>query len=675
MKYTCPMHPQIIQEGPGSCPICGMSLEPLLPVKEEDLELKRMSLRFWLSLILTIPIVLPIGLPIKAIAFLATPVVLWGGFPFFERGWKSILNRSLNMFTLIAIGIGTAYFYSLYAAWTHLDVYFEVASVITVLVLLGQVLELRARKKTSAAIQELLKLMPETASLVLDDQTEKTIPIDQVKKGDKLRVRPGEKVPIDGMIVQGSTTIDESMITGESIPVEKKENDKVTGATINGHGSFIMEVTRIGGETLLSQIIHMVGEAQRTRAPIQNLADRVSGYFVPAVVLIALLTFAGWFFWGPEPQFTHAIINAVSVLIIACPCALGLATPLSLTVGIGLGAQKGILIRNGEALEKMGRVDTIVIDKTGTVTEGIVRFNQAVPVPRIHERDLLQWAASVEVNSEHPIAAAIVAEAKAKGLSLLPVQNFQAISGKGVTGKIEGKEISVGNISLFTDSNVDLSPLLVQAEKLRYEGNTVFFAALDKRPVGIITVSDRIKESAFEAVKMLHHDGLRIMMLTGDHRTTALAVGKTLGIDEIEAEILPQDKTQIVKRLQDEGHIVAMAGDGINDAPALAQADVGIAMGTGTDIAMETAGITLVKGDLRGIARARRLSVATVKNIRQNLWFAFLYNSLGVPIATGIFYPLFGLALSPILASAAMTFSSLSVIGNALRLRWATRLK
>lgn len=673
MKYTCPMHPQIIQEGPGSCPICGMSLEPLLPVKEEDLELKKMSLRFWLCLILTIPIVLPLGLPVKAIAFLATPVVLWGGFPFFERGWKSILNRSLNMFTLIAIGIGTAYFYSLYAVWAHLDVYFEVAAVITLLVLLGQVLELRARKKTSAAIQELLKLMPETASLVLDDQTEKTIPIDQVKKGDKLRVRPGERVPIDGMILQGSTTIDESMITGESIPVEKNENDKVIGATINGHGSFIMEATRIGGETLLSQIIHMVSEAQRTRAPIQNLADRVSGYFVPAVVLIALITFAGWFFWGPEPQFTHAIINAVSVLIIACPCALGLATPLSLTVGIGLGAQKGILIRNGEALEKMGRVDTIVIDKTGTVTEGIVRFNKVVPVPGINEKDLLQWAASLEVNSEHPIAAAIVEEAKEKGITLLPVQNFQAISGKGVTGSIQGKEVAVGNISLF--SNVDLSPLLTEAEKLRLEGHTVFFAALEKKPMGIITVSDRIKESAFEAVKMLHQDGLRIMMLTGDHRTTALAVGKSLGIDEVEAEILPQNKTQIVKRLQEEGHIVAMAGDGINDAPALAQADVGIAMGTGTDIAMETSGITLVKGDLRGIARARRLSVATVKNIRQNLWFAFLYNSLGVPIATGIFYPFFGLALSPILASAAMTFSSLSVIGNALRLRWAARLK
>lgn len=686
MSYVCPMHSQIVRPEPGICPICGMALEPLIPETEENRELREMSLRFWVSLMFTLPIIvlgffpkIPYSSWIQAV--LATPVVLWGAFPFFERGWKSLVNRSLNMFTLIAMGVGVAYFYSLFAVVfadrLHLDVYFEVAAVITVLVLLGQVLELRAREKTSAAIRSLLKLMPDTASLVLDDQTEKIIPISQVKKGDLLRVRPGEKVPVDGVILKGTTYIDESMITGESIPAEKTVSDKVTGATLNGPGSFIMEAVRVGEDTLLAQIVHLVSEAQRSRAPIQKLADQVSSYFVPAVVFIAVLTFIGWFFWGPEPRATLAVVNAVSVLIIACPCALGLATPLSLTVGVGLGARNGVLIKNGEALEKMAKVDTVVVDKTGTITEGSVHLDQIVSMEGIDEKDLLQWVASVEMESEHPVAKAVVASAKEKKISLLPVQHFRSATGKGIMGTFQNEqkgEIAIGNASFFADLRINLSPLMEKAEVLREKGQTVLFVALNQKLIGLITVSDRIKESAPEAVRRLHEEGVKIVMVTGDHPLTAFAVGKALGIDGIEAEVLPQEKSRIVKRLQSEGHIVAMAGDGINDAPALAQADVGIAMGTGTDIAIESAGITLVKGDLRGIARARNLSVATLRNIRQNLWFAFLYNSLGVPIATGIFYPFFGWLLSPILASAAMTFSSLSVVMNALRLRKINKL-
>lgn len=624
------MHPQIRQPSPGQCPICGMNLEPTIPTDEEDVELKNMSRRFWIGLILTIPIPFLNSYPLIQL-LLATPVVLWAGLPFFQRGLKSIVTFKLNMFTLIALGIGTAYFYSLVAIRFGLPLYFESATVITVLVLLGQVLELRARSKTSRAIKALINLAPKMATLIRDG-AEESIPLEQVKRGDQLRVRPGEKIPVDGVILEGKSVVDESMITGESIPAEKSTGDKVTGATLNGTGSFIMEAKAVGEETVLARIVQMVTLAQSSKAPIQKLADTVSGYFVPAVVLVALISF-----------FTYGLITAVSVLIIACPCALGLATPMSIMVGVGKGALEGVLIKNAEALEVLAKVDTIVIDKTGTLTEGKPTLNKVIALEGSEDR-ILQLAASLEALSEHPLSTAIVSKAKEKGLPLLKVEDFQSITGKGVTGTIDGKKLAI-----FADG----SQLSV---------------TLDGKQIGLLEAADRIKETTPEAIRMLHDENIRIVMLTGDNQSTANAIGKALGIDEIKAEVLPQDKHKVIKELQAQGHIVAMAGDGINDAPALAQADVGIAMGTGTDVAMESAGITLVKGDLRGIAKARKLSIATMRNIRQNLFFAFIYNALGVPVAAGVLYPFFGILLSPMIASAAMTFSSVSVVWNSLRL-------
>ncbi len=681
-EYTCPMHPQVVQSSPGSCPICGMRLELKVPVAqgEDDDELKDMSRRFWVGLALSIPIFFLANFHLNGAwiqALLATPVVLWCGWPFFERGWHSLVTRHLNMFTLISLGVGAAYIYSLIAAFlpsifpTNMQagLYFEAASVITVLVLLGQVLELKARIKTSQAIKKLLGLAPTTARLVLPDKKEKDIPLENVKKGDLLRVRPGEKVPTDGIVVEGSSSVDESMISGEPFPVLKNTSDKVTGATLNGSGSFIMRAERVGEETLLARIVQMVAAAQRSRAPIQKLADTVSSYFVPAVVIVAILTFFIWGFFGPEPRFGLGLINAVAVLIIACPCALGLATPMSIMVGIGQGALHGLLIKNAEALELMAQVDTVVVDKTGTLTEGKPKLTQVVSLSEKSENEILQIAASLEVASEHPLAQPILSAAKERNLSLLPLSDFQSIRGKGITGKLAAGTAVVGNQKLLSELGIDFSLAQETAEHLRSKAQTVFYLALNQQVIGILAVADVIKESTYEAIDMLHKDGIRIYMITGDNKITATAVGKALGIDEIEAEILPEEKNKIVKHLQAEGHIVAMAGDGINDAPALVQADVGIAMGTGTDIAMESAGITLVKGDLRGIARARRLSQNTLRNIKQNLWFAFIYNVLGVPIAAGIFYPAFCLLLSPIIASAAMAFSSVSVIANSLRLK------
>lgn len=695
IEYTCPMHPQILQPKPGSCPICGMALEPKVftAKKEENVELKEMALRFWIGLVFTLPILwltmigpflslsLSSTVSIWIQAALATPVVLWGGWPFFQRGWNSIIRRNLNMFTLISMGVGAAYFYSVVAAFwpsifpasfqgkgNEIPVYFEAASVITVLVLLGQVLELRARDKTSHAIRALLNLAPTTARLILEDRSEKDIPLEEVKKGDKLRVRPGEKVPTDGTILEGNSSIDESMITGEPFPVAKQAGDKVTGATLNGNGSFIMRAERVGSETLLSRIIHMVSDAQRSRAPIQKLADLVSSYFVPAVVAIAIFTFIVWGLMGPSPTLAHALINAVAVLIIACPCALGLATPMSIMVGVGQGARSGILIKNAEALELMSKVDTVVVDKTGTLTEGKPKLTTILSFGEKNEDEVLLLAASLEIPSEHPLGTPIVSRAKEKSLSLLPVEDFKSMTGKGVIGKITGKMVAIGNQKLLSDLKIDLSIASEKTESLLQQGQTVLYLAIDEKLAGILAVSDVIKSSTKEAIEMLHKEGIRIVMVTGDNKTTASAVGQALGIDEIEAEVLPENKNKIIKDLQAEGRIVAMAGDGINDAPALAQANVGIAMGTGTDIAIESAGITLVKGDLRGIARARKLSHFTMRNIKQNLWFAFIYNTLGVPIAAGVLYPVFGLLLSPIIASAAMTLSSVSVIMNSLRL-------
>ncbi len=689
-EYTCPMHPQIIQPTPGSCPICGMRLE--LRTKggeeEDDDELVDMNRRFWLGLFLTIPILILVNSPLSLSRYnswiqftLATPVVLWSGLPFFIKGLRSIVTRHLNMFTLISLGVGAAYIYSLMAVfWPsifpssfrnvagQISLYFEAASVITVLVILGQVLELRARIKTSQAIKKLLRLAPTTARLVLPDRTEKDTPLEEVKKGDVLRVRPGEKVPTDGIIIEGDSSIDESMITGEPFPVMKTIHDKVTGATLNGNGSFLMKAERVGSETLLARIVHMVSVAQRSRAPIQKLADVVSSYFVPAVVIVAILTFLIWSLFGPEPSISLGLINAVAVLIIACPCALGLATPMSIMVGVGRGALSGLLIKNAEALETMAKVDTVVVDKTGTLTEGKPKLTKIITLSKETEDEVLQMAASLEIASEHPLALPIVNAAKEKRLPLLPITNFQSIRGKGIMGEVQNVEIAIGNQKLLLDLGIDFSSSMEKAEELRTNAQTVFYLALNRKIVGMLSVADVIKESTYEAIDMLHKDGIRIVMVTGDNKATATAVGKTLGIDEIQAEILPEEKNRIIQRLQSEGHIVAMAGDGINDAPALAIANVGIAMGTGTDIAMESAGITLVKGDLRGIARAKRLSQNTLHNIKQNLWFAFIYNALGVPIAAGIFYPVFGLLLSPIIASAAMAFSSVSVITNSLRL-------
>ncbi|MEP7272293.1 MAG: heavy metal translocating P-type ATPase [Acidobacteriota bacterium] len=703
-EYTCPMHPEIVRDQPGACPICGMALEPRIVTLQEaeNPELKDMSRRFWISLALTLPVFLLAmsemipGQPVQQaighhfitlIQFaLATPVVLWGGWPFFQRGWASIVNRSPNMFTLIAIGTGAAYLYSVIAVLLPdifpasfrghggtVAVYFEAAAVITTLVLLGQVLELRARSQTSSAIKMLLGLAPKTARVIRNygraEAREEDIPLDQVQLGDQLRVRPGEKVPVDGVVIEGNSSVDESMVTGEPIPVEKTATSKVTGGTVNGTGGFVMKAERVGSDTLLAQIVRMVGEAQRSRAPIQRLADAVSSWFVPLVVVLAVVTFIVWAIFGAEPRLAYALVNAVAVLIIACPCALGLATPMSIMVGTGRGATVGVLIKNAEALEVMEKVETLVVDKTGTLTEGKPRLTSIVASDGQDESELLRLAASLERGSEHPLAAAIVAGAQAKLLVLVEAKDFRSVTGKGVIGTVDGQSLALGNQKLLDDLKVDSAAMQSRAEELRRDGQTVMFVAINNQLAGLIGVADPIKESSAEAIRLLHEEGMRIVMLTGDSRVTAEAVARELGIDEVIAEVLPEQKSEAIKRLQSEGRVVAMAGDGVNDAPALAQAQVGIAMGTGTDVAIESAGLTLVKGDLRGIVRARRLSRGTMRNIRQNLFFAFVYNVLGVPLAAGVLYPVFGLLLSPMIASAAMTFSSVSVISNALRLR------
>jgi len=698
-EYTCPMHPEVRQMGPGACPLCGMALEPVVASLEEDTsELDDMTRRFRWSLVVTVPILafmisdfLP-GQPLQhALApawmtwlqfVLATPVVLWGGWPFFVRGWASVVNRHLNMFTLIALGVGAAYGFSVFAtfapAWfppsfrTHGDqigVYFEPAAVIVVLVLLGQVLELRARSQTSSAIKTLLGLTPTTARRLDAAGVEQDVPLEHVHVGDRLRVRPGERVPVDGVVLDGATNIDESMVTGEPIPVEKTVTSTVTGGTVNGTGTFVMAAQRVGSDTLLAQIVRLVSEAQRSRAPIQRLADTVAGWFVPIVIVVAVITFAVWALVGPEPRMAHALVNAVAVLIIACPCALGLATPMSIMVGTGRGAEMGVLLRSAEALEVMERIDTVVLDKTGTLTEGKPALTTVEAQPGVDERELLRLVASLERVSEHPLAAAIVQGAEARGIATTGVSDFRSMTGKGVVGVVDGRTVAVGNPALLAEAGAAVEALTVRADALRRDGATVMFVALDGVAAGLIGVADRVKPTTVEAIRALKAEGLRVVMLTGDNRVTAEAVARSVGIDQVEADVLPEQKALVVKRLQGEGRCVAMAGDGINDAPALAQADVGIAMGTGTDVAMESAGVTLVQGDLRGLLRARRLSRATMRNIRQNLFFAFVYNVLGVPLAAGVLYPAFGLLLSPIIASAAMTFSSVSVIGNALRLR------
>ena len=697
-EWTCPMHPEIVRDEPGSCPICGMALEPrVVTLEEENPELDDMTRRFRWSLVLSAPILafmvseflpgqpLQHALPPWAMTWsqflLATPVVLWGGWPFFVRGWASVVNRHLNMFTLIALGVGAAYAFSVVATLapglfpasfrTHGDqigVYFEPAAVIVVLVLLGQVLELRARSRTSSAIKKLLGLTPTTARRIDATGSDQDVPLEHVHVGDRLRVRPGERVPVDGVVVEGTTTVDESMVTGEPIPVEKTATSKVTGGTVNGTGTFVMEAQRVGSDTLLAQIVRLVGEAQRSRAPIQRLADTVSGWFVPIVILVAVITFGVWAVWGPEPRLAHALVNAVAVLIIACPCALGLATPMSIMVGTGRGAEIGVLLRNAEALEVMEQIDTVVVDKTGTLTEGKPALTTVVPAAPIDEPTLLRLVASLEKVSEHPLAEAIVRGAEERAVQAVPVTDFRSVTGKGVVGMVDGRTVAIGNTAMLTELGATV-PSTDRADALRRNGETVMFVAVDGAYAGLVGVADRVKATTVEAIKALHDEGLRIVMLTGDNRVTAEAVARSVGIDTVEAEVLPEQKAAVVKRLQAEGRKVAMAGDGINDAPALAQAEVGIAMGTGTDVAMESAGVTLVQGDLRGLVRARRLSRATMRNIRQNLFFAFIYNVLGVPVAAGVLYPAFGLLLSPIIASAAMTFSSVSVIGNALRLR------
>ena len=698
MIYTCPMHPQIRQVGPGACPICGMALEPELVSAEAgpNVELVDMSRRFWIGLILTLPVVaLEMGGHLTNLHMLlgqktsnwlqfalATPVVLWGGWPFFVRGWQSLFTHNLNMFTLIAIGTGVAWVYSVVAVAMpqlfpstfrgpdgSIAVYFEAAAVITVLVLLGQVLELRARESTSGAIRALLDLTPKTARIIRRNGTEEEVQLDLVHVGDRLRVRPGEKVPVDGGVVEGRSAIDESMVTGESMPVTKESGARVIGGTMNKSGALIIEAQKVGRDTMLSQIVKLVAEAQRSRAPIQRLADQVSGWFVPAVIVIALIAFGAWAVWGPEPRMSYGLIAAVAVLIIACPCALGLATPMSIMVGVGRGAQSGVLIKNAEALEHMEKVTTLVIDKTGTLTEGKPAVTAVVPAPGFNEAEILRLAASVERASEHPLAQAVVAAAEAKGIATLAVTNFDSPVGKGALGSVEGRRVVLGNAKFLAEQKIDVTPLANAAESLRQDGATAIFVGVDGVPAGVLAIADPVKESTPAALASLKAEGIRVVMLTGDNWTTAKAVARRLGIDEVEAEVLPEQKSDVVRKHKEAGEVVAMAGDGVNDAPALAAADVGIAMGTGTDVAMESAGVTLLKGDLTGIVRARRLSQATMRNIRQNLFFAFIYNAAGVPIAAGVLYPVFGILLSPIIAAAAMALSSVSVVGNALRLR------
>jgi Cu+-exporting ATPase len=702
-QWTCPMHPEVLRDAPGSCPKCGMALEPRtidIERDEENPELRDMTRRFWFAVALTVPVLvlamgdlLP-GAPISAVLpgrariwaelVLATPVCLWSGWPFFVRAVQSVANRHLNMFTLIGLGVSVAYCYSLAAALFpsvfppsfrdesgSVAVYFEAAAAIVTLILLGQVLELRARSRTGAAIKELLGLAPKTARRLRADGAEEDVPLEAVEVGDRLRVRPGEKVPVDGEVLEGSSAIDESMVTGEPVPVQKSAGDKVVGATVNGTGSLTMRAEKVGKDTLLARIVQMVAEAQRSRAPIQRLADVVAGYFVPAVVLTAIATFVVWSAVGPSPKMVHGLINAVAVLIIACPCALGLATPISIMVATGKGATLGILFKNAEAIEVMRQVDTLIVDKTGTLTEGRPRLVSVVPAAGVDEHDLLRAAASLERGSEHPLGAAIVGGAEQRGIELAAPKAFESMTGKGIRGDVDGRQVALGNAALMEALRIDCGDSAARADELRADGQTVMFVAIDGRAAGLLGVADPIKDTTPGAIRALHEEGLRIVMVTGDNRRTADAVAKRLGIDDVIAEVLPEQKVDAVKRLQAGGAVVAMAGDGINDAPALAQAQVGIAMGTGTDVAMESAGVTLVKGDLGGIVRARRLSRRTLTNIKQNLFFAFVYNSLGVPIAAGVLYPLFGLLLSPMIAAAAMSFSSVSVISNALRLRGA----
>ena len=700
-SYTCPMDPEIVQDEPGTCPICGMALEPMMVSldDEENPELIDMTRRLWVSAALSLPVLLlamgeMVGLSFDHLASpqaqtwlefaFATPVVLWGGWPFFERGWQSIVTRNFNMFTLIALGTGVAFSYSIVATLLpsifpasfqdvhgEVAVYFEAAAVIITLVLLGQVMELRARHRTGSAIRALLGLAPKTARRIEPDGSENDVPLQNIQVGNRLRVRPGEKMPVDGVVIEGTSAVDESMITGESIPIEKAAGDKVIGATVNGTGGLVIEARRVGGDTLLSQIVQMVAAAQRSRAPIQKLADVVVGYFVPAVVLSAIATFVIWAAIGPAPAFAYALINAVAVLIIACPCALGLATPMSIMIATGRGASLGVLFRDAEAIEVMRQIDTLVVDKTGTLTEGKPKLTLVEAQGAVDEAELLRFAATLEKGSEHPLADAIVSGAAEREIDLGTVERFESLTGKGVTGEVDGKQVALGNLALFEALDIDAVTLTERAEVLRTEGQTVMLVAVDGKVAGLVSVSDPVKETTPAAIEALHREGVRIVMLTGDSETTARAVAATLNLDEVVAGVLPDQKAQTVKSLQDAGQIVAMAGDGINDAPALAQAHVGIAMGTGTDVAMESAGITLVKGDLRGIVRARRLSRATMKNIRQNLFFAFVYNSVGVPVAAGVLYPVFGILLSPMIAAAAMSFSSVSVIANALRLNRA----